>query len=252
MGRLSEPLAALFCATLFLLWRFGYPLTPAAGVVPFVALILVGTGIYLRRTRLTLALREGIFLPGSRYKRWFQGRLTGVVLAATEGTAIVTGMCHFTLHADWPQLILAGAIGICTLSVIAFLRALMTKELRPEFAVAASAWMAAAVALPFCFLHFRLQQEGIISQPEYVHAGSFMETLRSSLAELPDRRDGIIEILSTMQLLEAAIQWMLKTTNGIWGVSALLFLYNSAICLAIARFFADAATTFNLVRVDDE
>lgn len=253
MGRWSELCAGLICAALFLLWRFGYPHTSAAALVPVIALLLVGAGIYLRRVRLTLAMREGIFLPGSRYKRWFSGRMSGLILAVVEGTAIVLGMCHFALHARLPEVLLAAAIGICTLAVIAWLRRVMARELRPEFAVAASAWVAAAVALPFCLLHFWMQQQPhILPPPDWLKAGSFIEVMNASLAKLPSRRGGIIEALSAMQLLEAAIHWMLRAMSDVWGVSALLFIYNSAICLAVGRFFADSAATFNLVGLTHE
>ena len=148
MGRWSEPCAGLICAALFLLWRIGYPHTSAAALVPLTALLLVGAGIYLRRVRLVQAMREGIFLPDSHYKRWFSGRVSGLLLALFEGGAIVLGICHFALRANGPELLLAVAIGICTLAVLAGLRRIMARELRPEFAVAASAWVAVAVALP--------------------------------------------------------------------------------------------------------
>lgn len=247
MGRYSELMAGLVCMALFLLWRYGYPLTSAAALVPLAALLLVGTGIWLRRVGLTLAMRDGIFLPESRLKTWFTGRISGVILATVEGTAIVLGMCHFALHARHEELWLAAAIGICTLSAVALLRRVMARHLRPEFAVAASAWVAAAIALPFCALYFWMQQQHILPPPAWLEAGGFMDVMRASLAELPARRDGIIEALSAMQLLEAAVHWMLRAMGELWGVSALLFIYNSAICLAVGRFFADTAATFNLV-----
>ncbi|HMM09235.1 MAG TPA: hypothetical protein PKA35_08970 [Paracoccus solventivorans] len=253
MGRWPELYAGLVCAVLFVAWRYCYPhsnplLQAAAWVVPVIALLLVGAGILLRRVRLTQAVREGIFLPESRWKHRFSGHLTGAILAATEGTAITLGMCHFALHASDPELLLAAAIGICTLAAIARMRRIMAAELRPEFAIAASAWISAGISLFFCLPHFWMQQN-ILPPPAYLEAGSFMAVMNASLAELPARRDGIIEALSAMQLLEAAIHWMLKGMNGIWGVSVLLFIYNSAICLAVGRFFADVATTFHMVRL---
>lgn len=246
MGRHPELFAGLICTALFLLWKFGYPLTSGAALVPVIALLLVGAGIYLRRVRLTLAMREGIFLPDSRWKRWFSGRTSGLILAVIEGGAITLGMCHFALHAGWQELLLAAGIGVGTLAAIAVLRRAMAGHLRAEFAVAASAWVAAAAALPFCILHFWMQKN-ILPPPAYLESGGFMDVLKAALAELPPRRDGIIEGLGAMQLLEASIHWVLRAMQQMPGMSILLFIYNSAVCLAVGRFFADVATTFNLV-----
>jgi len=247
MGRWSEPLAAACCALLFLLWRFGYPVTSWAALSPLVALLLVGAGIWLRRVRLTTAMREGIFLPQARYKNWFTGRVTGLIIATIEGTAIVVAISHFALRAIWPELLLAAAIGVSTLAAIALLRRVLVSELRPEFAVAASAWIAAGVALPFCILHFWMQQN-ILPSPAYLEVSDFLDAMNGSLAELPSRRDGIIEVLSAMQLLEATVRWMLASVRDLWGTAVLLFSYNAMICIAIARFFADISVSFNVIR----
>lgn len=217
-------------------------------IAPLTAFLLVGAGIYLRRIRLVLALRDGIFLPQSRYKSWFSGRVSGAILAVIEAGAISLGVFHFSLGAHRAELILAAALGCCTLVAVAVLRRIAARELRPEFAVSASAWIAAGIAPPFCILHFWMQQK-ILPPPAYLDAGNFSQVLNAALQELPPRRDGMIEALSALQLLEAAIQWMLKSLNGIWGSAALLFVYNALIFIAIGRFFADIATTFNIVRL---
>lgn len=230
---------------MFALWRFGYPLTQAAIFAPFTALLLVGAGIYSRRIRLTKVLRDGIFQPESRYKGWFRGPITGLAIAAMQGSAIVLAISHFALRAQLPELLLATGIGIFTLAAIAGLRHIMARELKPEFAVTASAWMAAAIALPFCIMHFWMQKN-ILTPPAYLDETGFVNVLQASLRDLPQRRDYMIEALSAMQLLEAAINWMLHSLNDLWGTSALLFLYNAGICLAVGRFFADIAATFNI------
>ena len=247
-GFWPEILAGACCALLFALWRVGYPATPAAMIAPLAAFLLVGAGIWQRRIRLVLALRESVFLPQSRYKHWFTGRISGAILAVVEAGAITLGVFHFALGAHGAELLLAAALGLCTLAAVAALRRIAARELRPEFAVSASAWVAAGVALPFCLVHFWMQQN-ILPPPAYLDAGSFAQVLNAALQELPARRDGMIEALSALQLLEAAIRWMLKSLNGIWGGAALLFVYNALIFMAIGRFFGDIATTFNLVRL---
>lgn len=246
-GFAPEIWAAICCAFLFGLWRIGYPVTSAAATLPLIAFVLIAVGIWLRRVRLTLALREGIFLPQSRRKSWFSGRITGAFLAVFESAAIVLGVFHFALGAHIAEMLLAAALGICTLAGVAALRRLMARDLRPEFAVSASAWVAAGIALPFCILHYWMQQN-ILPPPAYLQAGGFSEVLKAALQDLPARRDGLIEALSALQILEAAIHWMLTSLQGLWGTSALLFAYNACIFLALGRFFGDIASTFNLVK----
>lgn len=247
MWRWSEPLAAALCVFLFALWRFGYPVTSWAALSLVAALFLVGWGVWIRRVRLTTALREGIFLPDSRLKGWFTGRITGLVLAAIESTAIIVAMSHFALRALFPELLLAAGIGAATLCTISMLRWIMAKELRPEFAVMASGWVAVLVAVPFCIFHFWMQKH-ILPPPGYLEATDFLDAMNASLAELPSRRDYIIEVLSAIQLLEAAVRWTLASMHDPWGLTALLFSYNAMICIAIARFFADVAVTTNITR----
>lgn len=245
-GVWPELTAGVCCVLLFASWRAGYPLTSAAALAPLTAFLLVGTGIWLRRVRMVLALRDSIFLPQSPYKRWFSGRITGAILAVIESGAITLAVFHFALGARPAELFLAAALGLCTLVAVALLRRLAARELRPEFALSASAWVAAGVALPFCILHFWLQTS-VLPPPAYLDAGNFAQVLNAALQELPGRRDGFIEALSALQLLEAAIRWMLRSLSGIWGGAALLFAYNALIFIAIGRFFADIATTFNIV-----
>lgn len=190
-------------------------------------------------------MRDGIFLPSSHYKKWFTGRVTGLILAAVEGTAIVTAISHFALHAHLPELLLAAAIGVCTLTAIFILRRCLAMHLHPDFAVAISAWIAVSVGLFFCVVHFCMQKY-LLSSPTYIQIGDFLGTMNSALTELPSRRDGIIEMLSVMQLTQAAIHWLLVSLSDVRGATALLFLYNALICIAIARFFSDVAVTFNI------
>lgn len=113
---------------LFGAWRYLNPVHSAVALPPLIALLPVGAGIYLRRVSLTLAIREGIFLPESRF--------TSPVLAAVESCAIVLGMCHFALHATLPELWLAAAIGIITLVAIAILRRIMAVPCARRFQAA--------------------------------------------------------------------------------------------------------------------
>lgn len=245
-GIWPELIAGVCCVLLFASWRAGYPVTSAAVLAPLTAFLVIGAGIWLRRVRMVLALRDSIFLPHSPYKRWFSGRISGALLAAVESGAITLAVFHFALGARPAELLLAAALGACTLVAVAAMRRVAARELRPEFALSGSAWVAAAAALPFCILHFWMQTR-LLPAPAYLDAGNFAQVLNAALQELPARRDGFIEALSALQLLEAAIRWMLKSLSGIWGGPALMFAYNALIFIAIGRFFADIATAFNIV-----
>lgn len=242
MNRRQPELAAGFvCLLILALWRLGYPLTSAASGALAAAFLLVMAALYRRRIAVTLALREAVFLPHAPARRWFTGRVTGGVTALFEAGAITLTMAHFILHASPPELALAAVIGAATLAMLALLRRMASAQLRPDFALIAGAWIAIGVAIPASLVHFCMHLRGLLPEPAFLENAGFRAMLGAALADLPVRRDGIIEALGLMRIIEATTLYALHALHDIWGAPLLFLLYSAGICIAIARFFADIA-----------
>ena len=246
MGRWSEPGAGLFALSVLALWRWGYPATSCAAMPVLLASVVIVAGIWHRRILVTHALRDAVFLPDSRIRHWFTGRFAGLIIACVESLAICLGMSYFILRATGPELWLAFGTGFATLAAMALLRRLLAHSLRPAFALISASWIAAAVALPFCLLHIWLQMQSPTAPP-YIEAGGFLDVVSASLADLPARRDGIIEALSILRLLDAVAFWSMEQLGDIRGIEIIFVTYNAALYLAVARFATDIACAFNAI-----
>lgn len=244
MARRPELAAGITCLVILLTWRLGYPLTSFASGALVVALLLIAVTLFRRRVRLTMAMRDAIFRPEARARRWFTGRLTGLFIAIFEAGAIVLAIAHFALHAGRAELVLAGAIGTATLGTLAATRLRAGAQLQPDFALMVSAWVSVGIALPASLALFWMHRQGLLPMPGYLDVVGFRAMLDASLDDLPARRDGIIEALGMMRLVEATTLYALHALRDIWGTPILYFLYNAGICVAIARFFADTGCTF--------
>lgn len=246
MGRWSEPGAGLFALSVLALWRWGYPVTSWAALPLVPAFLVIAAGIRQRRILVTRALRDAMFRPASRIRHWFTGRFTGLVIAIVESFAICLGMSYFTLRATAAELWLALGTGLATLAAMALLRARLAPSLRPGFALIGASRVAAAAALPFCLAHIWLQIHSPLA-PAYLQAGGFLDVLTAALDDLPSHRDGIIEALAILRLLDALSFWSMEQLGNIRGIEIIFFTYNAALYLAVARFAADIACAFNAI-----